>query len=238
MKLSHLLTAVALILTIGLTSQTTKAQTTEINFGNDSKAPLSVIFGYTNKVWVTQTEDGTQYENFWGEPDKRLHGFQFGTLCKPYLPIGLGIRTGLLFEGYMSSSDYVKERGWDDFNELSIYLPLHASWRIPLGPYVSVTPFFGLGFNWAIYGTFKEDNRYYYDYDDHYHGPIAYQKYGNGIAPKRWNNQLEWGGDLRIMALHFGFTYSKGLRDHHLYKGYETFQDKISFTIGFDLSGL
>ncbi len=222
---------------LGSAAQQAQAQSYEYDTHSSSGLPVSGVFGYINKVWVTEPDEGKYYENFWGEPDKRLHGFQLGLLYKPYLPFGAGLRTGLALEGCTSTSDFVHDKGWDTFREASLYMPLQVSWRIPLGSSVSITPFFGFGFNWAMYGSFKDDNRYYYDYDDNYYGPEEFQKYGNGVAPKRWNNQLEWGADLRIKIFHLGFTYSQGLRDHELYKGFETYQDKISITLGLDLSG-
>ena len=70
---------------------------------------------YVNKEWVTEFEDGTQHENFWGEPDKRLHGFQLGAFYQPTMTLGPGLRVGLCYEMYTSmsvdSDSPVVERG-------------------------------------------------------------------------------------------------------------------------------
>lgn len=209
----------------------TKAQVVEVPL--DNSQIVSVTFGYINKDWVTETEEGTFHENFWGEPDKRLHGWQLGIAVQPTLRCGLGLKSGLFFEGCISRSEFVQERDWDNFKESSLYLPLHVVWQIPIGPDCYITPFAGLGFNWAIDGEFQEDCRYYYDSDGNYYGPHQHQQYGWGDAPKRWNNQFEFGADLSIKNLRLGFTYSKGFRNHEVYEGYKTYQNKLAFNIGF-----
>ena len=219
---------------LSLLPQQASAQSASIPVRNT----VSLNIGYINKDWVTEADGETYHENFWGEPDKRLHGLQLGIGYQPTLMCGLGLDTGLAFEFCTSSSDFVKEKGWDSYNEFSLYLPLHLAWRIPLGSNCSLTPYAGIGFNWAAYGSFSDDyryyNGYYNGYNSSYHSyyePHEYQRFGNG-APKRWNNQLEFGGDLVINGFKIGFIYSKGIRDHELYKNYESYQNKIAITIG------
>lgn len=213
---------------LALLPSTANAQSYSASYNQD----YTFYIGYLNKDWVTEEGGKTYHENFWGEPDKRLHGMQIGVIYQPSLSFGLGLRTGLSMEFCSSSSDFVHEMGWDNYNEFSLYLPLQLAWRIPLGSSVSITPFCGLGFNWAAYGTFQERDYYYYSYDGTYYGPTEFQKFGNGEAPKRWNNQLEYGADLHIGAFSVSATWSRGLRDHELYKGFETFQNKFAINIG------
>lgn len=227
-----ILAATALAATAALLPNEASAQTRYETPLNPTET-LAVSIGYINKDWVTECDGKTYHENFWGEPDKRLHGMQIGVTYQPCLNFGLGLRTGLFLELCTSESDYVKEKGWDSYNETSLYLPLHLAWRIPVGPRSSITPFAGLGFNWAMYGSFEDDWRYDYYYDDYGYGPSEWQHFGEGGAPKRWNNQLEFGVDVNLSGFQIGFTYSKGIRDHELYDGLETYQNKIAINLGF-----
>lgn len=185
---------------------------------------------YVNKEWVTEFEDGTQHENFWGEPDKRLHGFQLGAYYQPTMTLGPGLRVGLCYEMYTSMSDWVHDKGWDRYYEHSLYLPLHLLWDIRLGDEFSIMPYAGLGFNWAMYGSYEDD--YSYRYSDY--GPHEYEHYGHG-NPRHWNNQFEYGAQVRFAGFMMGFTYSKGLTNHRLYDGYESYQNKIALTLSWRL---
>ena len=193
-------------------------------------------FGYVNKEWITDFHDGeVVHENFWGEPDKKLHGMQFGFDYMPKLSFGLGLKTGAYFEYYTSVSDYVLDRGWDRFSEYGLYFPLQLMWDIRCTDYVSIQPYAGLGFNWSMYGNFEEDWSYRYGYYyDSYYEPHEYEQYGKG-NPKRWNNQLEYGVMLKFNSFVIGAAFSKGFRDHELYDGYKSYQDKFTITLGLTL---
>lgn len=202
----------------------------------DNEFALSI--SYVNKDWVTDFDGKSHHENFWGEPDKRLHGVNITFHYQPCFDFGLGLHTGLGFETYTSYSDVVKDNGWDQFNEYCIYIPLHLQWRIPLTPGFSLTPFAGLGIQASLYSSYRDYDYYYYDWngDSHYYGPESYQSYGNGEWPKRMNLQVDYGCRLNIKRFMLGFQYSKGITDHDLYKGYKTAQNKIEVSAGFCFS--
>ncbi len=92
--------------------------------GNHEDVFCALSIGYVNKCWSTDFGDYTWRENFWGEEGKRLHGVQVGLTFQPCHPIGIGLHSGLFYEGYFSVSSAVKEMGWDNFTESSLYLPL------------------------------------------------------------------------------------------------------------------
>lgn len=212
-------------------------QAREMNLfnGGYQESPVSFFFGYQNKVWETQYDDGPVKENFFGEPGKRLHGFSFGFMYQPCFKWGLGLRTGIACEIYISNSSYVKEKQFDDFTEVDLNFPLHATYRIPLSHKVSIAPFAGVGFNIALHGQYTEHNRYYdiIDgcwYDDPYHET---QQYGHNQWPKRTNISAEFGFTTRIYDVNLSFTYSRGLTNHYVNNGYKSRQDKLNFTIGY-----
>lgn len=214
--------------------------------GGHNDAFWGIQMGYVNKQWTTETDQGTLKENLFGEANKRLHGVQIGVAYQPCFNWGLGLHTGLFYEGYFSYSDYVQNvMGWDKFNEHDIYFPLHAMFRVPLSRNYSIGFFGGIGFNWAISGTYHDTYRYY-DYDgwhtvnswEHEH-----QTYGSNGWPKRMNAQGEFGAQVRFGVVQLGFTYSIGLTDHKCIQipgtqsFFKTHQDKLAISLSLVFGG-
>lgn len=210
----------------------------------------SFSIGYINKDWISDFGGDHYHENIFGQEGKYLHGMQVMFGCSFCMPVGLGVHTGLGYEWCMSYSDEIKKMGFDRFNEHSLYLPLHATWRIPLAKDVSISPYSGLGFNWKIKANMKsgsysglldwihddEEGRYYYHrWDDDY----MKVRYGRDGWPKALNTQLEFGVNIRVKSVVVGVTYSKGLTDHEFYRKdhVKTRQDKLAITIGAYLDG-
>lgn len=215
--------------------------------GKHDDVICALSIGYVNKYWSTDFGSYTWRENFWGEEGKRLHGVQIGLTVQPCLPMGLGIHSGLFYEGYFSVSNKVKEMGWDNFTESSLYLPLHAMYRIPFSYKSSLTVYGGLGFNWAIHGEYTDDDDYYDyldDYYEYYHErPHLTQEYGREGWPRRFNVSTELGATLRIQNVICSFTYSHGMTNHRFYsnhiytedghaKPFKTVQNKIGISVG------
>lgn len=202
--------------------------------GGHSDALYGITLGYVNKDWCTDFGDQVLHENIWGQENKRIHGVQVGLTFQPCLPVGLGLHTGLFYEYYISVSQAVKDAGYDDFTEHNLYLPLHGMYRIPFTRESSLMLFGGLGFNWAMWGTYNRDyvGRDYFSFDlFHESRPIKYQQYGRGEWPRHFNTQWEVGAQLRINMVQLGFTYSRGLTNHKFYDGYKTYQNKIGISL-------
>lgn len=204
-------------------------------FGSFKQSPWSLNVSYINKNWATKMNGTTMHENFFGEPDKRLHGFSIGGDYQPTLNFGLGIHTGLHVEIYVSTSDYVKEKDFDDFTEVNFYVPLHAAFRIPIARRCALSLYAGLGLNYAINGSYRE-HRYYYDsftgdWEDHPY--TVDQRYGNGW-PNRINAATEFGGSLNIKSFRVGIIYSRGITNHHLHphEEFNSRQNKLQLSIG------
>lgn len=202
---------------------------------------VALVIGYVSKQWYSEYANGVKRsENFFGEKNKRLHGLQIGLQAGHTFDYGLGLQTGLYYEAYFSSSQYVVEKvGYDNFTESDLYIPAHVLFRIPFTPTYGLSLYGGIAWQWAISGEFRENGHTYYDYDgnSHYLGPKEYQHYGNGW-PKHSNWQLEAGFKLRLDKVQFGVGYSYGLTNHKLYNDdFEGFaiksrQDKLSINIG------
>lgn len=211
-----------------------------IYFDDEEREDPVVNFsiGYVNKDWETDFgSDGIYKENLWGEPGKHLHGIQMGIGVEPHTRVGLGVKTGIYYEGYISVSPEVERQyDFEQYMEHSLYVPLHAMWRIPVGRHASLTAFGGLGVNWAICGTFS-DNEYVYTYDgwENIGDSWDTNKYGHGDWPKSLNLSWEAGASLRIKSVEFKFTYSNGITDHQFYSAegpFKTKQQKLGLSIG------
>ena len=201
--------------------------------GSHSDVFGGITIGYVNKDWRTDFGDEVLHENIWGQENKRIHGVQVGMTFQPCLPVGLGLHTGLFYEYYISVSQVVKDAGYDDFTEHNLYLPLHAMYRIPFTRESSLMLFGGLGFNWAMWGSYNRDvfeRGWFYD---RYAGShtVRYMHYGNGEWPRHFNTQWEVGAQLRVNMVQIGFTYSRGLTNHEFYDGYKTYQNKIGISL-------
>lgn len=202
----------------------------------------SFSIGYINKDWVTDFPDGAYHENIFGEEGKRLHGLQIAYNYTNCLPVGLGIHTGIAYEWCMSYSEKVKDMGFGRFNEHSLYLPIHATWRLPIGRDVRIYPFAGFGFNWKMAANLKSglyDGMWTASWDTYHRwgspfSEISLVRYGKNGWPHALNAQAEFGVNLHVNKYVLGFTYSLGLTDHGFYRNEmrKTRQNKIAITLG------
>ena len=223
---------------------------------NDNDLWIGLSAGWTAKDWVTSYKGRNYHEDLWGNPDKMLHGLQVGVRLQQGLYYGLGYRTGLYYEWYISTDKSIKERGFSRFNEHNLYLPLHIMFRLDPFEDVSITPYGGIGFNWAIYGNFKKgpisNASGYYDYYGSSIGgsivysiadalinpygrryyPIEYFDYNNH-SPHHWNVQAEAGVALRYKHFELSFTYSWGLNRHWLYDDMPSHQNKMAANLSY-----
>jgi len=211
--------------------------------GGYDKSDFEVVIGYVNKSWRCTYSTTSQREDFFGDPDdKYFHGMQMGALYTPSFDWGLGLRTGLFLEVYYSRSKWITDF-CDRFSELDLYIPLHASYRIPFTNDIGMNILGGFGFQWAIDGSYDRYigtgwswRRPYYRYESRRH------TYGNGW-PEKVNWQAEVGLNFRIKMISVGFIYSFGLNEHGIentFDGGKTYvksiksrQDKMQASIAF-----
>ena len=202
---------------------------------------FNITGGWVAKEWRTTINGETRHEDFWGNPDKMLHGMQVGLSVSKGLFHGLGFRAGLYYEWYLHffNSQMKEDYGFNRFSEHCLYIPLHA--MIRMYPFsnksICVTPFGGIGFNWAIVGKLKS-------------GPMAVtDKYGrntitgrqypleifdyNNHPPHHWNVQAEAGLAIRIKRAEVAFTYSWGLNHHRLYDEAFSRQNKLNVNLSY-----
>lgn len=198
---------------------------------------VGITAGWVAKDWTTTLNGRTVHEDMWGNPDKMLHGMQFGLKLEHCLYQGLGYRTALYYEWYISKDKCLKDMGWDRFSEHCLYLPLHAMIRMTPIKNVSIVPFGGIGFNWAITGKLKSgplsDGKGWNQLTRNQY-PLEYFDYNNH-TPHHWNVQAEAGVALRVFRVELSFTYSWGLNKHQLYDIEPSRQNKMAVNLSYVL---
>ena len=220
---------------------------TKLFIGEDYKMHGGLSVGWVAKEWSTSANGRTVHEDIWGNPNKMLHGLQIGIHLQRNIFYGIGWRTGLYYEWYISEDNYVKEQGYSRFNEHGLYVPIHAILNMHITPKISICPYGGFGFNWAIYGNMKNnpDSQYY---DSNLAGEIIGNAFNswfnsgkrlffdyNNHSPHHWNVQAEAGVALRIYKAELTFTYSWGLNRHWLYDDIPSHQNKMAANIAFTI---
>lgn len=251
---------VVVLMPFGMSAQDTPSGRSRLFAYEDNDLKWGMSAGWVAKEWTTSANGRTIHEDLWGNPDKMLHGLQVGLHLQHCFFRGLGWRTGLYYEWYISTSSYIKERGFSRFNEHGLYLPLH--FIIQMTPFrkVSITPYAGFGFNWAIYGNFKDgpisgpggkigayhgENLGGYFISSLFDAainsgsrrgyPHEYFDYNNH-SPHHWNVQAEVGLLLRMYSVEVSFTYSWGLNRHWLYDDVPSHQNKMAANLGFTIT--
>lgn len=240
--------AAILLLLMSLPANTVAQEKGNMFSIDDEDLYVGINAGWVAKEWVTSSGGRTLHEDLWGNRDKFLHGLQIGLSLQKSVYKGIGFRTGLSYEWYISTSKYIKERGFSRFNEHGLYLPLHITFRMMPFRNFSIIPHAGFGFNWAIYGDFKSgpigstgsvfngssigESIFFAVADGIINSrrrgyPYEYFDYNNH-SPHHWNVQAEAGLALRFKMVELSFTYAWGLNRHWLYEDVPSHQNKLS----------
>ena len=220
----------------------------------DKNTYVGASVGWVAKDWITLRNGRSLHEDLWGNPDKMMNGFQFGLNVQHDIWRGIGFRTGFNYECYFSADRVIKDAGLRRFSEHNLYFPIHASFHMSPLKHLSITPYAGIGFNWAMNGVFHTYDEASYNGPNYWNWqhypimsfveslidnanlpPIVCYDYNNH-SPHHWNVQAEVGVSIRIYAAELSFTYSFGANHHNIYEDAATKQNKMTATIGFLLS--
>ena len=203
--------------------------------GKDFQIDLTA--GWVAKEWRTVKNGTTLREDMWGNPNKMLHGLQLGVSISKGLFYGLGFRSGLYYEWYLSFDKQIKDMGFNRFSEHNLYIPIHAMYRFSLPKNIGIMPFGGVGFNWAMMGKLKNGpmvitNKYGFNDITGRQYPLELFDYNNH-TPHHWNVQAEVGIAVRIVKFDLSFTYSWGLNNHQLYDDVPSHQNKLAVNLSY-----
>lgn len=166
------------------------------------KREYGFTVGYVQK-WM-HLSDGSQTMgvDYFGE-ERHMHGFQVGVPVQPIFGYGLGLNTGLYFEGYFSSWDDPEEYETINMTELCLYMPVDFMFRLPLGENFSFYVTGGIGIDWSLSTSLSADG-----YND------VNIDYGEDGAPNRFNFSAEFGGGLQYKAFQLSANYQFGLNNN------------------------
>lgn len=183
--------------------------------------PMGVAIGYVTKQWVSSGQGEKKKEDIWGN-EGWTSGMQFGLHFQPCFSWGLGFYSGLFYEIYFSwNDDWKDQTGYGEFIEHSLYIPVHAYYRIPFANKVALSVHGGIGMNIGVAGELIDEDGYYENVSI----------FGDEVTqfPKRFNLAGEIAVDMRVGPVMVTFSYSKGLTDHKFYTNigeYKTVQNK------------
>ncbi len=160
---------------------------------------------YVTKSWGVDLGGKKTHADIWAQEGKSLHGIQVGVPIQPTFGSGIGMNTGIFFEYYWSSNPSKSDQTYDKMEEMSLYMPVHLMFRLPLEEEFSLFINGGLGMDYGLKFNFMNDGE-----------EGAYdQEYGSAGIPKQFNLSTEFGGGVQIMALQFSFQYSLGITNHN-----------------------
>lgn len=186
--------------------------------------------GYIQKQWTYEYTNGETEKMGMFDDDKYLQGVQAGLRIDPQFGAGFGMNSGLFYEYcWAKSNDEYDEYGayYYTYKEHGLYLPLHLKFTMNYSKWFQLSIYGGGGVNYAISGK-----AYLKDEDETYDSAEVFSE----DDWRRWNFMLEYGASLRINALQFDFTMSKGLNDwsdNNLYKIKQGRPFAVSMTVCF-----
>lgn len=169
------------------------------------KREWGIAVDYINK-WYT-FKDGKVSDNYdmWSD-EKTMNGVQAGISYQPYFGYGQGLSTGLYWQGFFGTVDFI-DGGTGDYQEHSIYIPLQYQFRLPLGEEFSIALKGGIGVSYGVSNTIKIDGE---SFDVGY----GYNEEFETYMPKAFQLSVPLGVGIQFKAMQFEFKYSIGLTDN------------------------
>ena len=163
-----------------------------------------ISVGYIQKQWE-YNEGGEKTKVGVFEDDKYLQGIQAGIRIDPQFGAGFGLNTGIFYEycWAKSNNNYDEYGSYNlSYKEHGLYMPLHLKFTMNFSKWFQLSVYGGAGLNYVLSG------KAYLDADGDSYDWNVFKEEENW---KKFNTMLEYGASLRINAVQFDFTMSKGL---------------------------
>lgn len=180
-------------------------------FGIDyHKRTAGLTLAWVQKWYKWSIDGNSESGNYLGG-NSHMQGFQIGVPIQPTFAYGIGINTGLYFEGYFAKEDDIS------MTELCLYMPIDLMFRLPLGEEFSLFINGGIGIDWSMAMSLEMDG-----YDDSYD-----VDYGDEGSPRHFNFSAEVGGGIQYKTLQLSAQYQMGLTNNPLMTSYDEVSVKM-----------
>ena len=202
--MKHQITVLALLLLLTTAAHSQKWLT---DVGYDYEDDGGMYFGYVNQqIELTNGELHEYWRGVWnGDQNKRLHGFVMGAMGQTNWFYGLGLYSGFGLEMFVSNAA-TPDDAFSLYMELTINVPIHLAFRLP------VTSDASLGFHTGI-GTTLSYIAYYIDtrgyFPDH-------SVLGDDGRVKFYNFTYDFAVYAQYKNFRLELQWSTGLNDHKL----------------------
>ncbi len=169
--------------------------------------------------WYKVRYDGSSANlDYWFDEHK-MSGLRIGVPVQPLFGYGIGINTGLYCDMVFSSNDEQQGMEGEDImlSDISLYMPVHLLYRLPLSETFSIFVNGGIGLDLGLVQTLSADG-----YDDYE------LKYGEDGMQNRFNVAGEFGGGIQFKALQISAGYSIGLTNNKHFVGEDGYKTTIN----------
>ena len=173
------------------------------------KREYGIAVSFIQKWYKVELDGSSANVDFWGEEHK-MSGLRVGVPVQPLFGYGFGINTGLYCDIVFASNDDPYLAGGEDvlLTDVSLYMPVHLLYRLPLSETFSIFVNGGIGLDLGLAQTQSADG-----YDD------LKLEYGEEGMQNRFNVAGEFGGGIQFKALQLSAGYSIGLTNNkHFYE--------------------
>lgn len=162
--------------------------------------------GYIQKQWTNQYDDGDKEKYGTFDDDDYMNGIQAGFRLDPQFGAGFGMNSGLFYEYcWARSDDHYDDYGsyHITYEEHGLYMPLHLKFTMNFSRWFQLSFYGGAGLNYLLSGK-----AYLRDDGETYGSENVFKDQDNW---RRFNTMLEYGAALRMGAVQFDVSMSKGL---------------------------
>lgn len=182
------------------------------------KREYGIAFSFIQKWYKIKYQGNSQDCDFWLDEHK-MSGLRIGVPIQLMFGYGFGINTGLYCDIVFSSTDELQGMEGETINltDVSLYMPVHLLYRLPLSENFSIFLNGGVGLDLGLVQTLTAEG-----YDD------AELEYGDDGMQNRFNVAGEFGGGIQFKALQVSAGYSIGLTDNKSFVGIDGYKTTIN----------
>ncbi len=159
-------------------------------------------FNYINRAYIYKAHGRSEKYNFYLE-DKRESGIQMGITYQGYYGYGQGIQTGLYWQMFFGTPDFIDDN--PHYYEHALYVPLQYQFRLPLSENISIFANAGMGFTLGL------ENSLEFSDDDKYSLGYGYNEDYDMLFPKQFDCSLIFGGGIQFGVIQLEAKYNLGL---------------------------